>query len=410
MRPEEVRAVGRIAGTLLGDGVGMIGDIHRSIADRAFDAIGPAGDGVRRVHDGVRRLTYGVVGGAHRWVPTLSTAIGAAAMSPEAMPLASSRRGNTTLGAVNGLWGDRLVPADVLGIEMTVRQARADLPITDAGLAGAFPTATPRIVVFVHGLCVTEESWQPSDRKQLSHGTGSFGDRLAATGFTPVYIRYNSGLHVSDNGARLSALLEELVEAWPVPVDELVLIGHSMGGLVGRSACHQGAVAGAGWVDRVRHVFCLATPHLGAPLERAVNMLSWGLQQIPETRRIAAFLNTRSVGIKDLRFGSLLEEDWRDVDLDELLSGSAAEVPFLPHINYSFIGATITRDRRHPLGRLAGDLMVHYGSASGRRRRRQLPFHIDRGHHIGGLNHFELLTHPDVYAQLERRLTTSGGE
>ena len=141
--------------------------------------------------------------------------------------------------------------------------------------------------MFVHGLCETEQAWWPSERKQRTHGAFNFGGRVRDIGFTPVYVRYNSGLHISDNGARLSTLLDELVEAWPVPVDEVALIGHSMGGLVARSACHHADRVGAGWVERTRHVFGLGTPHLGAPLERGVNAVAWSLRKVPETRRLA---------------------------------------------------------------------------------------------------------------------------
>jgi hypothetical protein len=158
------------------------------------------------------------------------------------------------------------------------------------------------------------------------------------------------------------------------------------------------------WAQLVRHVVCLGTPHLGAPLEKATNVASWALHQLPETRGLAGVLNGRSAGVKDLRFGSLVEQDWHGVDADDFLTGRASEVSFLPHAAYYFIAVTVSRDRRHPLGVLLGDLLVQFPSASGKGRRRQLPFDVDKGHHIGGLNHFQLLTHPDVYHQLERWL------
>ena len=276
--------------------------------------------------------------------------------------------GNTTLGAINGLWGDRLLAdRSELAVDMTVRHDSADVPVDHASLRRAFPDATGRLAVFVHGLCETEQAWWPSERKQHRHGAFSFGDRIRDVGFTPVYVRYNSGLHISDNGARLSTLLDELIEAWPVPVDEVALVGHSMGGLVARSACHHADRVGATWVERTRHVFGLGTPHFGAPLERGVNAVAWSLRKAPETRPLANVLNARSVGIKDLRFGSLLEDDWTDVDLDGFLTGRAAEVPFLEHVNYYFVAATVTRNRRHPLGLIAGDLLVQFSSASGTR-------------------------------------------
>jgi pimeloyl-ACP methyl ester carboxylesterase len=203
----------------------------------------------------------------------------------------------------------------------------------------------------------------------------------------------------------VAELLAAVVDAWPRPVSEIVLVGHSMGGLVARSACQHGDEHAMPWVQLVRHVVCLGTPHLGAPLEKATNVVSWALHQLPETKGLAGVLNKRSVGVKDLRFGSLLEQDWHGVDADDFLTGRASEVPFLAHAAYYFIAVTVSRNPRHPLGVLLGDLLVQFPSASGRGRRRQLPFDVDKGHHIGGLNHFQLLTHPDVYHQLEHWLT-----
>jgi pimeloyl-ACP methyl ester carboxylesterase len=407
MRQDELRDVGKIAGAVLGGGVSLVEDLHRAIARRSFAASGATALPAGVMHDGVARVVYGGIATASRAAPRFLGAAAARAFAGgDAVPLDSSKRGNAAVGALNGLWGDRLAAAgNALALGMTVRHHRADVPLTDEAVAAAFPHATGRLAVFVHGLCETDESWHPSEAKQRQVGAFDFGARLAnAAGCTPVYLRYNSGLHVSDNGAALGAMLNDLVAAWPVPVDELVLVGHSMGGLVLRSACHQGAVNGESWVDLVHHVMCLGTPHLGAPLEQGTNVLSWALGRLPETRGLAAVLNARSVGIKDLRFGSVVEEDWHGVDLDEFLTGRANEVPFVAHASYYFIGVTVTRDRRHPLGVLIGDLLVQFASASGKGRRREIPFDIDNGHHIGGLNHFDLLSHPDVYGQLERWL------
>ena len=348
---------------------------------------------------------YGTVGEVHRWAPRVVATAGALSVSPDALALDATKGGNTALGAINGLWGDRLVAAgSELAVGMTVRHDSTDVPIERAALREVFPGATGRLAVFVHGLCETESAWWPSERKQRAHDAFNFGRRVTEMGFTPLYVRYNSGLHISDNGARLSTLLDEVARDWPVRVDEVVLIGHSMGGLVARSACHQADQLGAGWVERTRHVFGLGTPHLGAPLERGVNAVAWSLRKVPETRGLASVLNARSVGVKDLRFGSLLEADWTDVDLDGFLSGRATEVPFLPDVSYYFVGATVTRNRKHPLGLLVGDLLVQFRSAAGNGRRRRLPFEINNGHHIGGLNHLDLLSHPAVYDQLQRWL------
>jgi len=259
--------------------------------------------------------------------------------------------------------------------------------------------------VFVHGLCETEAAWRLAPRTTTDSDRRTYGDRLQdELGFTPVYLRYNTGLRVSANGRRLARLLEDLQASWPVGVEELVLVGHSMGGLVARSACHYGEKDAHHWTAVVRHVFCLGTPHLGADLERGANALTWALGRLPETRGLAAVLNARSVGIKDLRYGSCVEEDWCDCDPDEFLRDRCQEVPFLADANYYFIGAALNLG---PLGNVLGDMLVRMPSASGRGngKGRRIPFELDNGHELVGLNHFHLLNHPAVYEQLRTWIT-----
>jgi pimeloyl-ACP methyl ester carboxylesterase len=142
-----------------------------------------------------------------------------------------------------------------------------------------------------------------------------------------VDVRYNTGRHVSENGRSLADLLEALVAAWPVAVERIALVGHSMGGLVARSACHQAAERSDAWVGRVRHVVSLGTPHTGAPLAQAVHVAAAGLATVPETRAFSAFLRRRSAGIRDLRDGSLVDEDWRGRDPDALRAAACREIP-----------------------------------------------------------------------------------
>jgi pimeloyl-ACP methyl ester carboxylesterase len=187
-------------------------------------------------------------------------------------------------------------------------------------------------------------------------------------------------------------------------VERIALVGHSMGGLVVRSACHYGAAEDHAWTQRLRHVFCLGSPHLGAPLEKAANVGGWALGRLPETRPFAAVVNGRSVGIKDLRFGSCVEDDWCDCDCDELLRDRCHEVPFLPHATYCYVGATLVPDPNGRLATVVGDLLVQLPSASGQGRRRRIPFELDNGLKLGRVNHLQLLNHPAVYEQLRRWL------
>jgi pimeloyl-ACP methyl ester carboxylesterase len=273
-------------------------------------------------------------------------------------------------------------------------------PEPDA-VAAAFPAPTPRLVVFLHGLMETEFAWRLGERRSGQ----TYGSSLARDlPCTPVYVRYNSGRHVSENGASLADLLEALVAAWPLPVSEIALVGHSMGGLVARSGCHLAAERGDAWVGRVRHVVSLGTPHLGAPLARGVHYASSALGTLPETRPLAGLLRRRSAGIRDLRQGSLVDADWRDRDPDALRAVACEEVPLLEGAVHCFVSATLTTDPKHPVGRLIGDTLVLESSASGRSRSRRIGFDDEHGMHVGGTHHLALLNHPAVYPRLREWL------
>jgi pimeloyl-ACP methyl ester carboxylesterase len=391
MRAGEIREVGRLAGEAVG-GVALFAmEMHEGIASRVFKALGPLGVPARFVHDGAVGAVYPTVRRALAAGPRAGAARLALSAPPDALSASSSLPGSLAIAALNGAIGDVLeAGGSELALEMTLRRGGAEHDPATA------EDATGRLAVFVHGLCETDDAW----RLFAADGV-SYGDRLAdELGYTPLYARYNTGLHISDNGRRLSELLDQVMASWPVPVEEIALFGHSMGGLVSRSACQQGQDAGAAWVEPLRHVFCLGSPHLGAPLEKAANVAGWALGRLPETRPFAKLLNGRSVGIKDLRFGSCAEADWCDCDPDEFLRDRCQDVPFLETATYYFVGATLSRSENGMLGRVMGDLLVRYPSASGNGRRRRIPFELDNGFHLPGATHFHLLGHPAVYGQL----------
>jgi pimeloyl-ACP methyl ester carboxylesterase len=256
-----------------------------------------------------------------------------------------------------------------------------------------------RTVLFVHGLGTTEWSWCLEAHAYHGDPGATFGSLLERDlGVTPLWVRYNTGRHISENGRALAALLERLVPAYPGGLEELVLVGHSMGGLVIRSACHQASEQRMGWLGALRRVFCLGSPHRGAPLEKAGNVLTGVLGAIdhPATLIPARLLRARSSGIKDLRHGSLVDADWLGRDPDALLDdGARAAVPLLSEVAYHFVSSTVTEDPEHPLGQLVGDLLVRVPSASG-------PV-VSEGHfaidtrRFGGVLHHHLQNHPAVY-------------
>jgi pimeloyl-ACP methyl ester carboxylesterase len=397
---DELRELSRFAAGEVGDGVGGIGGVHDAIARRVFTAVGPSARPVQLAHDAIAHGVYASVRGA-------ATAAGLAADQAlrlrdprDGRELSSSPRGALALAVLSGLRGDALErDRSPLQQPMAVRVRGAVVAPERAALAAAFPQATPRLVIFVHGLMETEHAWRLGGRE-------SYGERLARDlGCTPVDVRYNSGRHISRNGRSLANLLDALVAAWPVEPKEIALVGHSMGGLVARSACHQAAEDGQAWVRRVRHVVSLGTPHLGAPLAQGVHYAAAALHAVPETRPFGRFLRRRSAGIRDLRQGSLVDRDWEGCDPDALRAAACEEVPLLEGAKHCFVTATLTQDARHPVGRLIGDALVLPASASGRGRTRRIPFHPEDGLHVGGVHHLALLNHPAVYAQLRGWLT-----
>src|SRR3954451_1653689 len=402
MRKSEIHSLSKIAAGSLAQPGATAREVHMAVAGRVFKMLGPLGAPAQIVHDGVSTASYRAVSAALR-APVRA---GGRAISERARPgstaLADSTPGGLALGALNGIAGDRLARDHPdLALGLTVRRRGQEVGLEPDALGDAYPDATPRIAVFIHGLCGTEGTWRLGSGG--ANPSPTYGARLRdELGITPVYVRYNTGLRVSENGRELAAALERLAADWPVDVAEISLIGHSMGGLVARSACHYGEQADHDWTERLRHVFCLGTPHLGAPLERAANIAGWALGRLPESRPFGdLFFNRRSVGIKDMRFGNCVEEDWCDCDPDEFLRDRCQEVPFLPNASYYFVGATLSR-KPDGLGRWFGDLLVQYPSASGNGPRRRIPFEVENGHHVGGLDHMRLLNHPDVYAQIRK--------
>jgi pimeloyl-ACP methyl ester carboxylesterase len=268
-------------------------------------------------------------------------------------------RRDDALAVINGLLGDRLeATGSSLAIPMRL------LGPTAEDLDARPPLASPaHACLFVHGLSSTERLWLP-EREDEAHV--AYGPALARLhGLTPLYARYNTGRHISTNGRALAAQLDALARAWP-GLESLTIVGHSMGGLVVRSACHYGMQAGHGWVQRLRQVFLLGSPSHGAPLEQLAHLTAFTLEAIwnPWTKLIGKALNLRSAGIKDLRHGFVLDEDWRhrDVDVLALRKPRTADVP--PHVRWAVALGRLGQAGR-ALGTVLGDGLVREASARG---------------------------------------------
>jgi pimeloyl-ACP methyl ester carboxylesterase len=366
--------------------VKSVRDTHLAWADRAHGlarrATGGASSLPEAVHRGIASAVYGGIGFGLR---SASFGLDKAAASGLGPRLEASPRGRFVSSAVNGLIGDRLLQQRPhMAIPMAVRLRGKDVDLEPTGLAEAFPSATGEVVLFLHGLCENESYW---DRDRERQGT-TYGETLAADGWSPLFLRVNTGLPLRENGVALTALVQRLVEAWPVPVTRIALVGHSLGGLIVRAA---GAVAAdpdaPDWNALVTDVITLGTPHLGAPIAWGIGHGSRGLQRLPETAA----------------FGRIL--DWRSTGVHDLVAGLAEDVAPLPHARYRLVCATLTESRTHPVGNVLGDLLVRPRSAYGRDRNGRELFPGADVLHVGRTDHFGLLNHPDVLSAMRRWLS-----
>jgi hypothetical protein len=280
----------------------QIQDIHGAIARRSLKLAGPARGPVQAAHDGVSRRVYEAVRGvgpaAIRWT---ALALGMT-IDAEADRIHGSQRGKAILSAFNGVFGDALARRrNGLALRMSVRVAGQGIAPDADALASAFPDAGPRAAVFVHGFGETDDSWRWFAEESWDDPNTSYGELLRRErGYTPLYVHYNSGAPLAQNAAELSALLEAIHAAWPVPLHELVLIGHSAGGLLARAALRHGNLAGARWVRKTTHVFALGTPRQAIAAEWLTLAAARALGRLPETRPLARLLDARSAGLKDL--------------------------------------------------------------------------------------------------------------
>jgi len=368
--------------------LGTVRDVHGAVAGRVHgvgDSVSGGTTLSHRVHDAISKVVYtGISTGLRASVKGLRAA-GRAGVAPG---IEKTSRGRFLVAAVNGLIGDRLrEEGSNLAFEMGVRLDGRDISLDPGPLAAAFPDANDTIAVFVHGLSENEAYWRRSARpRRETPDKRSYGDRLEGEGWTPVYVRVNTGLPIAENGVAMAALLDRLVEAWPVGVRRIALVGHSMGGLILRAACAVSTETPEPWTDRVTDVICLGTPHLGAPLERVVDKGVRALGAFPESAPFGRLLEYRSVGILDLRHGL------------------ARDVQNLPNARYRLVAATLTRSPRSFTSSSIGDYLVPYASALGRPRAGEEMFPGAETLHVPCADHFDLLNHDDIYAAIREWL------
>jgi pimeloyl-ACP methyl ester carboxylesterase len=304
------------------------------------------------------------------------------------------------ISVLNGIIGDYLRERrNALAIEMAFYHHNRPLPLNAESLLIAHPNPTAKLCVLLHGLGCNEGIWAFRDTAQCYPDT-SYGTLLQQElGYTPFYVRYNTGLSILENGKALAALLDGLLARYPVSVEDIVLIGHSMGGLVLRSACHHGTQRQHAWVNKIRQAFYLGTPHDGADLERLGHVAVTVLQAVPNpvTRLIGTILNLRSRGVKDLQFGYRIDENWLDDFPDAGWHNQRKVVPWLANAHHYLIVGTLTEDPRHPATRLLGDALVKLPCTQGEG---STPLPEENIKLFPRIHHLRLAHDPSVYQQI----------
>jgi pimeloyl-ACP methyl ester carboxylesterase len=399
IRSSDLRGVGRLVVEATVGLTDVVEAMHLSIAR----STGVFGKPVEGVTSGITGFVYRRIRGVTRLVGGgLDAVLGFVPIVPIAGDSDSSRGREAWLAVLNGVLGDHLATSrNPLAISMCLRREGQPLEPGPA-LAAAIPRPGGKLLVLAHGLCMNDLQW---NRKGYDHGAALARD----LSYTPLYLHYNSGLHISTNGRAFADLLEALVTQWPVPLEELTIVGHSMGGLVARSAFHYGRLAGHDWPRHLKKLVFLGTPHHGSPLERGGSWVDFLLGTSPYSAPLAGLGKIRSAGITDLRHGNLLDEEWAGRDRFDRSRDSRRPVP-LPEGVDCFTMAAVraeTGQTSKTLGQSwPSDGFVPFASALGHHEEPDLTldFPESRQWILHGIHHFDLLSEPEAYEKIKEWL------
>ena len=394
----------------------LVQALHTRIARGPAALAGPVVGGAA---NGIADLVYGSVKGVTRAVgigldgllKQLASLIGALSDDTSGEPPSRSR--GALLAALNGVLGDYLDQThNPLAIDMRFRHRGVPLTLTSEALRQKFDPPDGRLVILLHGLCMSDLQWHTGGSIEPGHDHGAALAR--ELGASSLYLHYNSGRHISTNGQAFAAMLDALVAAWPVEIKDITLLGHSMGGLVARSALHYGAVAGHAWPRRVRRMVFLGTPHHGAPLERGGHWIDTLLDSTGYTAPFSRLGRVRSAGITDLRHGNVRDEDWQGHDRFAHAHDLRAPLPLPKEVRCYAIAATTapTDEVRSASGtsaqamaksaQMPGDGLVPVDSALGRHAdpRFALNVQLDDCWIAAETRHLQLLSSPAVYERV----------
>jgi pimeloyl-ACP methyl ester carboxylesterase len=385
----------------------------RGVKDLTIDAITGITDIVESLHKTISIAsrsgtpetcrTKGITGMVYRNIRSVTELVGNgidALLSRLSLDLGekgSSPGREAVLSALNGVLGDHLVARNSpLAIPMQFR--RNGKPLSEDSLSDAIQRSNGRLAIMVHGACMNDMQW---NRQGHDHGAALARD----LGFVPVYVHYNTGLHVSENGRKFSDLLETIIERSP-QLTEIFIIAHSMGGLVSRSACHYGKKASHTWVKLLTKMVFLGTPHHGAPLEKGGNWIDIVLQISPYSAPFSRLGKIRSCGITDLRYGNVVGDDWKGRDRFDFSGDQRIPVPLPEGVQCYSMAATTGKETNKLGDHLIGDGLVTVNSALGRHKNAALNLSFPESRQWVGrnLNHLDLLNHPEVYETIKKWL------
>ncbi len=379
----------------------------RGMGSLTIDAITGITDLVEALHCTITRFsgisgatephrTKGITGMAYRNIRTVTEWVGVGLdvffdhLSPLLGEKDSTPGREAFLSALNGVLGDHLVAGNnPLAIPMQFRQNGK--PLNEQALSEVIQQSRGRLVIMMHGSCMNDLQW---NRQGHNHGAVLADD----LGFEPLYLHYNSGLHISENGRKFSDLLESTIHQSPQPLT-IFIVAHSMGGLVSRSACHYAKISGHTWLKALRKMVFLGTPHHGAPLEKGGNWIDTIMGISPYSAPFSRLGKIRSCGITDLRYGNVVDEDWKGRDRFKFLRDQRVSVPLPEGVQCYSIAATRGKIANKLGDDLMGDGLVPMSSALGRHKNAQWNLSFPETHQWIGRNmtHLDLLNHQEVY-------------
>jgi len=295
-----------------------------------------------------------------------------------------------------------------------------------------FPSNKPltnKVIVLIHGLTNLETIWnfransngqqdnqipnqqQTQDKEGVDSNTltsqhielDNYGTRLQCDfGYTPLFLRYNTGLSIKENGQNLSNLLSHLFKSYPIEIDELVLMGFSMGGLLSRSAQKIANDNGSTWLEKLTNGYYIGTPHEGSPLEKFGHITSSVVKSVPLSyvNQWADWIDLRSQGIKDLKDGLInLNNTSQSPDSNESdpYKQSVKCGSFVEHAQHHFVSGGVSENKDGVTNKLVGDTLVRHSSAH--------PISAPddaKNAHFEGISHVPLAHSEKVYQQIKQ--------